>query len=93
MDANTNRKTDQNDDQFLMEEVLSEGKLVHNAGELIGSATGESAQAIVPGGWEGTDDATSTEGSDLSDPLDSPMADSPEEAALHIEEYPELKPG
>jgi len=39
-------------------------------GEVLGSATGEEDRDPVPGGWEGTDDATSTAPSDLSeDPL------------------------
>jgi hypothetical protein len=41
---------------------------VHNEdlGITKGSTTGEVANATVPGGWEGTDDATSTAPSDLS---------------------------
>jgi hypothetical protein len=38
-------------------------------GEIRGGSTGEADQDIVPGGWEGTDDATSTAPSDLSPEL------------------------
>ncbi len=33
-------------------------------GNTLGSSTGETAHTVVPGGWEGTDDATSTAPSD-----------------------------
>lgn len=35
-------------------------------GSVVGSATGEADHDPVPGGWEGTDDATSTSPSDLA---------------------------
>ncbi len=91
MSMHPRRRTSTNDDEFRMEEVPSEGKLVHNAGELMGSATGEGTENIAPGGWEGTDDATSTEGSDLADSEDGLGAEAPEEAAIHVEHYPEFK--
>jgi len=34
-------------------------------GNLVGSATGEADRQVVPGGWSGTEDATSTAPSDL----------------------------
>ena len=48
-------------------------------GTVVGSATGEADRDVLPGGWEGTDDATSTAPSDLaftrpdgSDPANEP---------------------
>jgi hypothetical protein len=37
-------------------------------GEIVGTSTGEGDRDVIPGGWEGTDDATSTAPSDLSQP-------------------------
>lgn len=38
-----------------------------NIGSIVGGATGEADGDVVPGGWTGTDDATSTAPSDLPD--------------------------
>jgi len=37
-------------------------------GQIVGSATGEADHDVLPGGWEGTDDATSTSPSDIVNP-------------------------
>lgn len=37
----------------------------HELGGILGSSTGEEDHEVIPGGWEGTDDATSTSPSDL----------------------------
>ncbi len=39
-----------------------------NVGQTMGTSTGEDEFNVVGGGWEGTDDATSTAPSDLSHP-------------------------
>jgi hypothetical protein len=47
------------------DDLLEEEKR-HGLGSLVGTTTGEADRDTVAGGWEGTDDATSTAPSDLS---------------------------
>lgn len=50
--------------------------------QILGSTTGEPDRDTVPGGWDGTDDATSTAPSDLCSPANQTQADGPEEGAV-----------
>ena len=52
-------------------------------GEVMGTSTGEEDRDSVPGGWEGTDDATSTAPSDLTpETRDSEEAEEDPDAEL-----------
>jgi hypothetical protein len=44
-------------------------------GAVIGGETGEADRDVVPGGWAGTDDATSTAPSDLGEDSPAPQCD------------------
>lgn len=47
--------------------------------DVVGTSTGEGDREVAPGGWEGTDDATSTAISDLSE-IPEPKMDEPDAA-------------
>jgi hypothetical protein len=51
---------------------LVEEEAAHELGSLVGTTTGGTDRDTVAGGWEGTDDATSTAPSDLSRPILDP---------------------
>ncbi len=48
-------------------------------GEIVGSATGEADHDVIAGGWEGTDDATSTSPCDMVNPNPQSRFDANEE--------------
>ncbi len=63
---NHHRKHKHNDSYSPL--VLDNDPREDELGEIVGSATGEFDHDVIPGGWEGTDDATSTSPSDLANP-------------------------
>jgi len=52
------------DDEVLESDVDAQEGNPRSLGEVLGSQTGEGEDIIAPGGWAGTDDATSTAPSD-----------------------------
>lgn len=59
-------------DDFRMERSEDrEGENPRELSDVIGGSTGERDRDVVPGGWAGTDDATSTAPSDLDPRLDA----------------------
>jgi hypothetical protein len=74
-------------EDFPIDQSTNEGAFDHNIGEVEALATGDGGEDVVAGGWQGTDDATSTAPSDLAGTELPKSSQSPEFSGLHVEAY------
>lgn len=66
---------EEREDRESLTDTVALGGLEAGLGEMVGTSTGEAPEDVLAGGWQGTDDATSTAPSDVGGSADMKHSD------------------